>query len=75
MEYYTVYLTSLVAFKILAALCFVIMWRYRYEFKWSGYKLPNHNLNKEFKRIKKAHVDGDSTDDEEIAATENNIMR
>lgn len=71
MEIYSLYLASLVVFKSTAAIIFVIMWRQRIWSSKSGHKLPSYNLNKEFKRIKKAHINGDSTDDEEINAKVN----
>lgn len=66
LEAWSIWLASLVMFRVVFAFGFVILWRYRQWFQCSGYKMEDLNLNKELKRIKKEHINGDSTDEEEI---------
>ena len=64
-EFFAMYLAALVLFKVFFALLYLIMWRCRYTCMGS-YAVQTHNLDDEFKRVKRTAVNGDSTDEEEM---------
>ena len=60
------YLASVVIFRVFFAACYLIKWQARYSCN-KKYNIPPVDLEKIFKKYKKAATTGeDSTDDEEI---------
>ena len=60
----SLYLASLVVFRVTFAVIHILKWKCRYTCS-KHYKVENVNLLEEFKKIKKTNQ-GESTDDEEI---------
>ena len=66
LEIFSLYLASLVVFRVTFSALYILNWKLKY-LCCRPYRVTYHDLQKEFKKIKaKTNIHGDSTDDEEM---------